>query len=170
MDSPNAPTTPSASRFEEALANYLFARDRLNNPAEDATCEEEELASAAYFQTQEKLLRTPAETVADFRVKFDELFTDPCSTPRNDEVLLLFADLRRLTNGEPSRLFKPKKWLEWFGRKGGMYCVRGAEVFLLTPEGADLDDVMFELEASGGREAVNALIRERCGTEEVCDG
>jgi hypothetical protein len=103
-------------------------------------------------------------------VKFDELFTDPHAIPRNDEVLQLFADLRRLTDGEPSRLFKPERWLAWFERKGGMYCVRGDDVFLLTPEGADLDDVMFELEASGGREAVFNLIRERAGTEEANDG
>ncbi len=49
--------------------------------------------------------------------------------------------------------------------RGGTYVVRGDEVFLLQPEGANLEDNCFELEALGGKAAVDALIRQRCARE-----
>jgi hypothetical protein len=166
------PPAPAAqqSDFAVKLVDFLIARDKLNNSPDDITREQESIAEAAYFYTEERLIETPANDLADLRAKFDIIWLDPQALPNNATVLAIFADFRRLTGGGMSRVFSPTKWLGYFERKGGMYCVRGDDVFLLTPEGADLDDVMFELEASGGREAVFNLIRERAGTEEANDG
>ena len=154
-----------ASAFEKALAQYLTARNNLNDAPAEPSAAGEDVASAAYYHSEERMPREPVESLADFRAKFDCLFLDPASIAGPDVLLQLFADLRRLTDGARSELFEPARWLAFFEKKGGMYCVRGEEVFLLTPTGANLSDLMFELEASGGRDDVNALLLQRCSAE-----
>ena len=153
--------------FSEALVRYLAARDYLNALKLGAGIEEEERASVAYMEAEHKLMETPAPDISAVRTKFDVLLLDPNASPTRDYMLLLFADFQHLTGGRVSYLFEPDRWLQWFEAHGGAYCVRGEEVFLLQPKGTDLSEQFFELEASGGREAVDELIKSRMATEAV---
>jgi hypothetical protein len=170
MNTPTGAPAAHQSDFAAKLCEYLIARGKLDNTPVDVSQADETVASAAYMHTEEALIETPANNLDDLRTKFDVIWLDSMTVPNPATVLAVFADFRRLTGGGMSRVFRPNKWLEYFERKGGMYCVRGDEVFLLTPNGANLDDAMFELEAAGGRVAVFDLIRERVSAEEVCDG
>lgn len=163
-DTTSAPAA-HVSRFERALAEYLFARDFLNGFVSGVIREETDFAATAYCALDNQLIKAPAMSIQDLRTKFEMLWEETSSDPCTDHILALFEDLQRLTGDVPSQLFQPDGWLRRFEKKGGMYCVRDREVFLLTPKSADLDNLMFELKASGGREAVNELIRARTGME-----
>ena len=165
-DCPDA-LSEAPGAFSQALIRYLAARDYLNALQRGTAVEEEDRASAAFMDAEHNLMRTPAPHISALRTKFDVLLLDPNAVPTRDYTLALFTDFQRLTGERVSHLFEPERWLRWFEEWGGAYCVRGAEVFLLQPKGSDLGDHLFELEASGGKEAVFALIRSRTAMEAV---
>jgi hypothetical protein len=156
--------------LSEKLVYFLKARAQLDGAPENRTRVDEEVASAAYFHTEEQLLAEPARNIHDLRLKCDVIWLDPQALPGTGLLSEIFSDLRRLTGGGMSLVFRPKNWLEYYERRGGAWVVRGDEVFLLTPKGADLDDLLYELDAAGGREAVFDLIRKRSAIEENADG
>lgn len=166
QDSPDA-LSEALGTFSQALIRYLAARNYLNALAPGTRIEEEDRASAAFMDAEHCLMRTAAPNLSALRAKFDVLLLDPNAIPSRDYTLALFADFQRLTGGRVSHLFEPERWLQWFGEWGGAYCVRGDEIFLLQPKGTDLGDHLFELEASGGKEAVFDLIRSRTAMEAV---
>jgi len=156
-----------STRMRLALGTYIFALNRLDDAPSDIDEEEEELLANAFGKAREQLANCPAETIDDLRVKFDVMCLDACSCPQRDDVRRLFQDFRRLSSSRTSPIFRPEKWLKWFQRNGGGWVARGEEILLLTPCNGDADDCMDELEASGGCEAVKALIREQSQSREV---
>jgi hypothetical protein len=156
--------------LSEKLVYFLKARAQLDSTPVGTARVDEEVASAAYFHTEEQLLSEPAKSIHDLRLKCDLIWLDPQALPGPGLLSEIFADLRRLTGSGMSLVFRPKHWLEYFERRGGAWVVRGEEVFLLTPKGADVDDLLYELDAAGGREAVFDLIRKRSAIEENADG
>lgn len=154
------------TNLQDKIAAYLSARRHLNNNRKSSP-EEAERACTAFIAAEADVIKEPATTLEDLRDKFDVVWIDPAALPTNEHILSVFADFRRLTGGGTSKLFDAELWLSRFEQRGGLYCTRGDEVFLLQPKGADLDDDMFELEALGGREAVEELIRSRQGAAEL---
>lgn len=152
------------TNLQDKIAAYLSARRHLNSNRKSSP-EEAERACTAFIAAEADVIKEPATTLEDLRDKFDVVWIDPAALPTNKDILNVFADFRRLT-GRPSKLFDAELWLSRFEQRGGLYCTRGEEVFLLQPKGTDLDDDMFELEALGGREAVEELIRSRQGVAE----
>lgn len=166
MTTTNTPA-PYSVKFGSALEAYLFARDDLTKlPAGEVPPQKEDALSDALQAAEERLLGIPARTIAELRVKFDMLWGDIGAIPHPNHVLSFFADIRHLDEGHGSPIFNPANWLGYFERKGGMHCVRGDEVFLLQPPGANLADLMWELEAAGGEAWVKDLIRERSPAQE----
>ena len=167
------------NRFEEALSAYLSARSYLRSLPDDSSAEQDEIAVDALFAALDRMLAVPASTIDEFRVKFEEVWLHSLGERDRETMRALFADLLALCGNTASRLFDPAYWLERFEQLGGLYYVRGDEVFLLQPNGdkefrcfrctpqrhTALERHLFELEASGGREAVEALILERTARE-----
>jgi hypothetical protein len=151
--------------MQRAVENFAEARDFLCSLPIDCDCAENDRAEAAYLAADCKLLETPAENLHDLRAKFDTVWDDTSATPNEITLLAFFADFRRLTGDTVSTVFNPSRWLHYFEMRGGAYVVRGDEVFLLEPADADLAGNLFELEALGGKPAVDALIRQRCAQE-----
>lgn len=158
---------PYSVKFGNALEAYLFARDDLTRlPAGEEPPQKEDALSDALQAAENRLLAVPARAIAELRVKFDLLWGDINAIPNPNHVLAFAADLRNLDEGHGSPIFDPANWLKYFESRGGMHCTRGDEVFLLQPPGADLADLMWELEAAGGEAWVKDLIRERTPAQE----
>ena len=147
--------------FKLATRNFVSARSYLHSLPEDIDEQEENRADVAFFSAYDSLIGTPAISLADLRVKFDVIWSELDALPGPTAVQRMFADIHRLAGDGPSLIFDPEDWLDGFEKRGGVYCVRGDEVFLLTPKGKRLDADMFELDALCGREAVYDLIRQR---------
>lgn len=156
-----------STRMRLALETYIFALNRLDDAPSGIDDEEEEMLSNAYSRARELLIRSPAETIDDLRVKFDVLCLDGNRCLQREEAKGLFRDLRRLSSSHTSPIFRPDKWLKWFQRNGGGWVEREQEIVLLAPCNGNADDCMEELEASGGCEAVKSLIREQSHSREV---
>jgi hypothetical protein len=154
-----------STAMQRAVANFVAARDYYCSLPVDSDKDENDRAEAAYLQADGVMLETPAENLHDLRAKFDAIWSDAAALPNESTVLAVFADFRRLAGGDVSPIFNPQTWLRYFDLRGGAYVVRGDEVFLLQPQGTDLADNMFELEALGGKPAVDALIRQHCAQE-----
>jgi hypothetical protein len=154
-----------STAMQRAVANFVAARDYYCSLPVDSDKDENDRAEAAYLQADGVMLETPAENLHDLRAKFDAIWSDAAALPNESTVLAVFADFRRLTGGDVSPIFNPQTWLRYFELRGGAYVVRGDEVFLLQPDGAKLEDNLFELEALGGKPAFDALIRQRCAQE-----
>lgn len=163
----NAPQTlyGLSAAMQQAVANFTAARDYFCSLPVDSCRLENDRASAACMQADGALLETPAENVHDLRAKFDAVWGNAGTVPNEPTLRTIFGDVRRLTGNTISPIFNPALWLEYFELRGGAYVVRGDEVFLLQPKGTHLADNMFELEALGGKPAVDALIRQRCTQE-----
>lgn len=146
--------------FERAVAHYRFALDRLRNEP-DKSDDASDLLSDALTSAEDRLVRVPAANLEELRVKADVVWFDSASIPSADHLRHFFADLIRMTGGAPSIGFDPARWLARFERCGGMWAVRDGEALLLIPEGADLADVLLDLDMRGGRGAVLDLIRAR---------
>lgn len=153
--------------FADALARYKFNLAYLEAQPVSQPEADENLAFDAFSNALESLVATPATKLSDLRAKAEVLWGDPASIPNATEVAHFMADLLRLTDREPSRVFRPEKWLARFERKGGMWMVRDGAPVLLVPVGTDLDGIMEELERAGGTDQVRALIKERHDAREV---
>lgn len=162
-DTSNSIPAPRASPdlFEERLASYIYARDRLEAQADDLSAIESNHYADAYLYAESLALNTPVSNLSDLRAKAEILWGDPDNTPNRDEIVPFLADLVRLTNHKPSRVFDARHWLARFEHAGGMWAVREGEVLILGPVGPDLSGLLDMLSAMDGAEAVKGLVRRR---------
>lgn len=148
------------SRFDRALARYLYALDRLRATTDDSD-ENCDMLTDALTTAERDLMAEPAADIRELRAKADILWDCPSSTPPEELFWQFFKDLRRLTDDAPSITFHPAGWLERFERRGGGWIVRGGEAFILWPVPEDVRELLDELETRGDRAAVLDLIRAR---------
>ena len=147
--------------FQERLEAFLYARDRLEREPDGLRELESNHLADAYLYAENLVLGAPAADLADLRAKAEILWGDPAVDPDRSHVSAFLADLVRLTNHTPSRVFAADLWLARFEREGGMWVVRGDEVLILGPIGGGADVLIDLLTAMDGAEAVKALIRRR---------
>jgi len=159
------PTRPT--RFDQAVARYRFALDRLRT--EPHNCDEvSDMLTDALCHAERAVMQVAAADLAELRTKADIVWDALDSVPSDASVQSFFADLIRLTGGGASRLFDPAYWLQRFERLGGGWVVRDGKVFLLWLHDRDmLSDWLAELDVRGGRPAVEALILARHDVQEA---
>lgn len=151
-------------RFAIALSDFLAARTTLNSLPPSVTNDVETACGDAFTYAEDRLISTPAKTVSDLRAKMEVIWNDPAALPTPETIRAVMADVHALTDHEPSRIFDAPAWLAWFEQQGGGWIEREGEIILLIPDKSDLnrmDDIMHELAACDGRDAVCNVIRER---------
>ncbi len=155
------------SAFDREFEIYLEIRNRFNGSPADISDQEERMLSDSYAEARERMIKTRVANIEDFRTKFETMFAEGPAIPRNESIAELFRDLCFLTNHAPSRAFDAKTWLKWFERNHGGWIERDGEIILMWPENDNMDDMLFELNAAEGREAVYSLIRRRQKAQEA---
>lgn len=150
----------SASHFEQAVSRYLFSLGQLHATTDDSDEMSDHLTDAL-VQAEDAVMREPAETLDQLRIKADILWSDVDSLPPDRHILAFFADLIRLTGNAPSRVFDPARWLARFERNGGGWVVQDDRVWLMWPDLERVEGLTQELEMRGGKVAVLDLIRAR---------
>ena len=106
----------------------------------------------------------------DMRAKFDAVQYDMDLLPDVEDMLAFFTDLQQLSSHRCSPFFRPDEWLDWFERRNCGWVERDGEIVFLLPHQPDdsvAEDLMVDLRARGGCEAVKALIRERAKAGEA---
>lgn len=164
-DTTITPDRTIEKRFDEAVSTWCSYRAKLDE-TDIADQEANDFALDALITAEARTYEIPAQTISDFRAKFELLFIDPSCTPNEDALSALFADLRRLTGNEPSRTFSAKHWLADFEDRGGGWVERGGEVFLFARDKEHLEYWFWLLETRGTRGAVLDLIRQRIAERE----
>lgn len=161
----NAPTNISAREqraFDRALAEYLRAREALDAmPVDTTSSEDEQLAMDAMAAAEHRLFRQTPQNMADVRALAEIAFTDPDSIPGMDLIGAVMNGIRQFDH-EPSRIFKPGRWIEQFKRSGGGWVVTDDQVALLSPvpQTDAIESLLWELRTRGGEEQVKSIIRE----------
>ena len=148
------------SRFDSAVARYLYALDRLHSEPDDSD-EMSGLLTDALACAEDGVMFEPASSFEDLRVKADIIWCDIASLPKDTHVLLFFQDLLRLTGNAVSPVFDPARWLARFERCGGGWVVQDGKAWLMWPEDDRINDCLAELKIRGGKPAVMDLIRAR---------
>jgi hypothetical protein len=153
-------------RFEQALAQFLYARDRVNGRRDDTTTEEDDLLFDGMTTAEERLFAIPASNIAELRVKAEILWNEPGSIPGEQMQLQFMTDLHRLTGNAQSRVFDVGGWLSLFQRNGGGWVVRDGEVFLFGPKD-NTADAFYALDAANARQLVKDTLLARAALVEV---
>lgn len=154
------------SRFDQAVARYLYAYERLHTEADDSD-EMSGLLTDALCRAEDAVMDEPATSLDQLRMKLDIVFCDIDSLPKDRHVLALFDDMVRLTGNTSSPVFDPARWLARFERCGGGWVVQDGKAWLMWPENERINDCLAELKMRGGKPAVIELIRARHEAKEA---
>lgn len=152
--------SPNARRFDEALTALRARRAALDAVPMDNDAESDAAIDALFF-AERRVMQIPADSISDFRAKFELLFNDGSTTTDPESLAPLFADLHRLTAHEPCRTLTPESWLAHFEACGGGWIEREGEILLLFPDRGKSEYSQWLLETRGLRHGAIELIRQR---------
>lgn len=148
------------TKFDKAVARYLYALDRMNT-CSDHSDQMTNFLHDALCRAEDAVMFEPAGDIAELRTKADIIWGDLGTLPRDRHILAFFDDLIRLTGDAVSPIFDAGRWLARFERCGGSWVTRDGKTWLMWPENDLIDNCLAELKVLGGKPAVIELINAR---------
>ena len=150
-------------RFATAMAAFTAAQQAMDDQEPNPPVDEEDAVADAYSDALRGAMLCPVETVDELRDKLELIIGCDFNVQTEEVRAVLLADLRRLTGNRPSRTFSAKEWLQHFEYVGGGWVVQDGRPVLIVCEAGHATKALAQLDESGCRDAVLALIRDRHG-------
>jgi hypothetical protein len=120
---------------------------------------ENDAPSDIFASIEDTILEEPAGSWSDIRAKAEILYRGG-GAPAHEKSLAFLREIA-LMDGQPSRVFDPVTWLEWFERLDGCWFERDGEIILLAPVEGRAKAPLVELDACNAGELVRDFIRKR---------